>query len=132
MNATSDNAIPTADERQWAMIAHLSALLGYLVTWSWAGSAGGFIGPLVVWLAKKDRMPFVARQGREALNFAITASIVFAALFAAGHAGFRAPRFVALPFLGVAFAVLSFTILASMKAVQGLDYRYPLSLRLVR
>jgi len=38
------------DERQWAMIAHLSALIGYILTSGWAGSAGGFLGPLIVWM----------------------------------------------------------------------------------
>ena len=41
------------DERQWAMLAHLSALLGYLLTSGWGGSVGGFLGPLIVWLLKK-------------------------------------------------------------------------------
>ena len=71
---------PSADERQWAMFAHLSSLLGGLLTSGWAGSAGFFIGPLVIWLIKKETMPFVDDQGKEALNFSITVSIVFVAL----------------------------------------------------
>src|SRR6185295_7637745 len=66
---------PSAEERQWAMFAHLSALLGGLVTSGWAGSIGFFIGPLVIWMMKKDTMPFVADQAKEALNFAITVSL---------------------------------------------------------
>src|SRR4026208_926292 len=67
---------PNAEERQWAMFAHLSALLGGLLTSGWGGSIGLFIGPLVIWLMKKDTMPFVNDQAKEALNFAITVSIV--------------------------------------------------------
>ena len=70
----------SAEERQWAMFAHLSALLGGLLTSGWGGSFGFFIGPLVIWLMKKDTMPFVNDQGKEALNFAITVSIVCVAL----------------------------------------------------
>ena len=70
----------SAEERQWAMFAHLSALLGGLLTSGWGGSFGFFIGPLVIWLMKKDTMPFVNDQGKEALNFAITVSIICVAL----------------------------------------------------
>ena len=51
-------APPTAEERQWAMFAHLSALLGAFVT-GWIGGWGWFLGPLIIWLVKKDSMPFV-------------------------------------------------------------------------
>ncbi|HST44271.1 MAG TPA: DUF4870 domain-containing protein, partial [Luteimonas sp.] len=70
-----------ADQRQWAMFAHLSALLGGIITAGWAGSIGCFIGPLVIWMVKKDTMPFVDDQAKEALNFNITVAIVFFALF---------------------------------------------------
>ena len=58
---------PSAEERNWAVIAHLSALAG-LVIWG----LGIVLGPLIVWLLKKDQMPFVDEQGKEALNFQIT------------------------------------------------------------
>src|SRR4026209_2490833 len=71
---------PSAEELQWAMFAHLSALLGGLLTSGWGGSVGFFIGPLVIWLMKKDTMPFVDDQAKEALNFAITILIACVAL----------------------------------------------------
>ena len=51
----------SAEERQWAMFAHLSALAGGIITAGWAGSIGCFLGPLVIWLMKKDKMPWTAR-----------------------------------------------------------------------
>src|SRR5580765_4921464 len=54
--------VPAAD-RQWAMFAHLSALVAI-----WLGGLG-FLGPLIVWLIKKDELRFVDDQGKEALNF---------------------------------------------------------------
>src|SRR6476619_344079 len=71
----------SAEERQWAMFAHLSALAGGIVTAGWAGSLGCFIGPLVIWMMKKDTMPFVDDQAKEALNFNISVAIVFFVLF---------------------------------------------------
>ena len=78
---------PPAEERQWAMFAHLSALVGGILTSGWAGSIGCFIGPLIIWLVKKDTMTFVNDQGREALNFNITVGIPLYHRFAAGTAG---------------------------------------------
>src|SRR4029453_11198418 len=62
--------VPTADERTWGLLAHLSSLIASLL--------GGmtFLGPLIVWLIKKDQSPFVGDQAKEALNFQIAVLIV--------------------------------------------------------
>ncbi len=119
----------SADERQWAMLAHLSALLGYVLT----GSVGGFLGPLIVWMMKKDTMPFVDQQGKEALNFSISICIAFALLiaFTVGTLGFGI--ILTLPaFFVVAIYALVFTIIASVKANEGVPYRYPVAIRLIK
>jgi uncharacterized protein len=112
---------PTQEERQWAMFAHLSALAGILV-----GGWGGFIGPLVIWLVKKDTMPFVADQAKEALNFNITALIAFIICW---MLLFVLVGFLLLPLLAIAWLVL--VIIAAMKANEGVAYRYPVALRLI-
>ena len=63
------------------MFAHLSALLGGLVTAGWAGGVGCFLGPLVIWLMKRETMPFVGDQAKEALNFNITVAAIMLVLF---------------------------------------------------
>jgi hypothetical protein len=50
---------PSADEKLWALFAHLSILVGGAITGGWAFSIGCFLGPLVIWIIKKDTMPFV-------------------------------------------------------------------------
>jgi len=123
----------SAEERQWAMFAHLSALAGGIVTAGWAGSIGCFIGPLVIWLMKKDTMPFVADQAREALNFNITVAIIFFALFVLTLVTLGIGVVLTLPIMIlVGLAWLVFTIIAAIKANQGERYRYPLTLRLVK
>ena len=123
----------SAEERQWAMFAHLSALLGAMVTAGWAGSVGCFLGPLVIWMIKKDTMPFVDDQAKEALNFNITVAIIFfvlllLTLFTLGIGIIlTGPLFVVV---GIAWLVL--TVIAAIKANQGERYRYPLTLRLVK
>ena len=123
----------SAEERQWAMFAHLSALAGGILTAGWAGSIGCFVGPLIVWMMKRETMPFVDDQAKEALNFNITVGIVFLALLLISILTLGIGLIIAIPgwiIVGIAWLVL--TIIASMKANQGERYRYPLTLRLVK
>lgn len=112
---------PSAEERQWAMFTHLSALAGVVIPF------GSIIGPLVMWLIKKDTMPFVNDQGKEALNFNITVAI---AAIVCWILVFVLIGFLLLPALVILWLV--FVIIGTMKANEGITYRYPFSLRLVK
>ena len=128
-SAPPAGAGPGQEERQWAMFAHLSSLLGALLT----GGFGIFIGPLVIWLIKKETMPFVDDQGKEALNFSITLLILGVALFILTVITFGIGALLALPVgLAAAVAWLVLTVIASIKASEGVSYRYPLTLRLIK
>ena len=107
-------------QRLWATFAHLSGLLGLGLPF------GHLIGPLVIWLLKRDTMPFVNEQGREAVNFQITATI---ALLVAGATFCVGIGIVVLP--AVAVATVVFTVIAAVKANGGEHYRYPVSIRFV-
>ena len=123
---------PSKDERQWAMFAHLSALLGGLLT-SAFGGWGFFIGPLVIWLMKKDSMPFVADQAKESLNFNITVSAVFLVLLVLSLVTLGIGFIITLPImLIVGIAALVLIIMAAIKANDGVAYRYPFALRLIK
>ncbi len=109
-------AAPTKDERTMAMLAHLLGLLSV-------------IGPLIIWLIKKDESRFVDDQGKESLNFQITAliiwvGIVILSIVTCGVGGLLAPVFLVV--------VVVFCILAAIKANEGVAYRYPLCLRLIK
>jgi len=133
MNESNMQATTSAEERQWAMFAHLSALVGGLVTSGWAGNLGFFIGPLVIWLLKKDTMPFVADQAREALNFAITVSIAFLALLLLTILSLGVGALLTVPLMMViGIAALVLCIIAAIKANEGIAYRYPFALRFVK
>lgn len=104
------------------MLAHLSALLGVV-----APLVGCVIGPLAVWLGRRDHSAFVEGQAKEALNFNI--SVCLAAL------GCFALMLVFIGFiLGAALFIawLVMTLIAAIRASEGIPYRYPLSLRLVK
>jgi uncharacterized protein len=124
----------TPEQRTWGMLCHLSALIGMFAI----PTVGQIVGPLIVWLVRKDRDPFVDDQGRESLNFQITVSICGAMLSVAIFiSSIFSVVLIGLPFLvlfgllGVALWVgdIICTILAAVDAHKGRCYRYPLSLR---
>ena len=102
------------------MGAHLSTFAGHLIPF------GNIIGPLILWSIKKDALPFVNDQGKEALNFQITMTL---ALLVSGALCFVLIGFVLLPLVYL-FDVIC-TVIAAIKANEGIAYRYPLCLRLV-
>ncbi len=110
----------TADERTWGMLAHLSALAGLVVP------LGNVLGPLVLWLARREHSPFVADQAREALNFNITVACAAAVCYGLTWLRIGIPLFVAL-----ALYWLAMTVAAAVKASDGVRYRHPVALRLV-
>jgi uncharacterized Tic20 family protein len=126
VNETSPDSVstagtPTQDERTWGMLAHLTAFSGFLIP------LGSIIGPLVVWLIKRDQSEFVADQGKEALNFNI--SVVLAGIVC----GVLVWVFIGI-LLGVALFIfwLAMTIIAGIKASEGIRYRHRFTLRLVK
>lgn len=98
------------------------ALLAHLL-----GVFTSFVGPLIIWLAYKDQDKFVESSAREALNFQIT---IFFGYIAASVLSFIVIGFLLVPFLY--FGNLILGIVATIKASGGVDYRYPLTLRLVK
>ncbi len=120
MSETTASGTLSKDERNWAMIAHLSALL-FLVS-----GIGGILGPLIVYLIRRDDMPFAAQQAKEALNFQIT---MFLLGIVAWILVLVLIGFVMLAILCVIDVVL--TVIAAIKAGEGVAYRYPFNLRLI-
>ena len=115
------SGVPSNEEKQWALFAHLSALIGYIIPF------GSIIGPLIIWQVKKNEMPFVDDQGKEALNFQITmaiAAIICIVLMLV---------VIGLLLIWIVGAVdLIFIVVAAISANNGQAYRYPFNLRLVK
>jgi uncharacterized Tic20 family protein len=108
------------DERLWAMLCHLSTFAGYFVP------VGNILGPLIVWLVKKDQYPLVDDQGKEALNFQISVTIY---LVISVVLCFVLIGFVML--IALAIFDLVVTIMAAVQANSGVYYRYPMCIRLI-
>ena len=104
------------------MLCHLTALSAYIGV-----PFGNILAPLIFWLIKKDQMPLVDDQGKESLNFQISVTIyaIVAGLLILVLIGFV--LIIAL----VIFHIV-FTVIGSVKASQGVAYRYPLCIRLIR
>jgi uncharacterized Tic20 family protein len=123
---------PGAEEKQWAMFAHLSALLGGLLTGA-VGGWGCFLGPLIIWLVKKDTMPFVNDQAKEALNFNITVAAIFLVLWILTVVTLFIGALLTFPLMAiVGIAALVLIVIAAVKANDGIAYRYPLTIRLIK
>jgi uncharacterized Tic20 family protein len=119
--------VPTAqplskDERTWGMLCHLAALAGCVPI-----PGASVLGPLIVWLIKREESPFVDANGKEAVNFQITMLIGFVIcipLF------FIFIGFILAPILGLVDLILM--ILAAIKANEGVAYKYPFAIRLIK
>ena len=106
----------TSDDRTFAMLTHLSCIIFW------------FIVPLVMWLINKDKpeRAFLTDQAKEALNFQITLTI-----------GYVIGAVLTIILIGglINFALwilcVVFSIIAALKAKDGVAYRYPFALRLI-
>jgi uncharacterized Tic20 family protein len=116
---------PGKDERTWAMVAHLSAFTYYIT------GIGIVLGPLIVWLAKRDGNPFVDEQAKEALNFQISILIYYAAAILMCFTVILAV--IGIPVLiGLHIFQIVCVIIAAIKANDGVHFRYPACIRLVK
>jgi len=110
------------DERLWGMLCHISAFAFFIFP-----AFGNILGPLIIWLIKKEEYPFVDEQGKEALNFQISITIYTLA------AGLLSIILIGIPIL-IALFFFDFivVVIASIKANDGIHYKYPLSIELIR
>jgi len=111
----------TSQARTWGMLCHLSAICGYFFPF------GHLLGPFIVWLIKKNEHEFVDDQGREALNFQLSMTIYMIV------AGILIFFLIGIPILiALIVANIVFIVIASVKANDGVRYRYPLTIRFLR
>lgn len=121
MSETMESGL-SRDARKWAMICHIIALVGLI------GNGIGFlVGPLVVWMIKREDDPFIDEQGKEAVNFQLTMllAVIISAVLIVVVIGFF------LLFV-LALMMTIFPIIAAVKANNGEHYRYPLSFRFIK
>ncbi len=113
------------EERNWAMAAHLGAIVAAMV-------ALGVLAPLGVLLFVGSRSDFVRRHATESLNFQISLLLYLAAAFVLAVVTVGLGLLILIP-VGLLAAVLALVavVIATLAASRGEEYRYPLTLRLV-
>jgi uncharacterized Tic20 family protein len=122
-NRTDDESVfkkPLFDleENTYLMLMHLSQLAGLMVPLI------GFIIPVVLWLANKDVNEKVNENGRNILNFIISYTI---------YAVILCITIIGIPLamiLGIIYVI--FVIIASIKANNGVCWKYPMSIEFIK
>ena len=120
----------SSNEKFIALLCHLSII------------ATVFVGPLALWLLKRDESEYVDYHGREALNFSV--SLILAAIACSILLGIISFILIWIPLVNLLvpilwvmsiplFAIASTLMLitAAIKANSGLKCSYPLCLRLI-
>jgi len=122
-------------ERTWAMFTHLAALSQLIGI-----PFGNIIGPLIMWIIKKEQYPFVDSQGKAAINFQIS-MLIYAALapllvvFLVRTAGVGEPEFMLagiVLFAAIIITDIVQTIIAAVSANDGKAHHYPLAIRFIK
>lgn len=110
------------NDRTWEMLCHLSALAGVIGI-----PAGNILGPLIIWLVKKNEMPGIEPHAKESLNFQISMTIymIVSSILIFVVIGF--PLLVGLMIFDLVCIVI-----ASFKAKDGVPYQYPITIRFLK
>jgi len=110
-------------ERTWGMLCHLAGVAGFIIP-----LVGFILGPLVVWLLKREEYTFVDDQGKEAVNFqvSITIYMIVSIVLVFFLTGFF------LLLLAVAIFNIAMMIKAMIRSSDGQRFRYPLTIRIVK
>jgi len=105
--------VPTDEEKMWAMLAHMSYLLTFVIGVS-------CIAPLIIWIIKKDSSAFIEDQAKEALNFQLSVLIAVLVLSVTCFGP-----------IVVIVGGLVYGIIGGMAANRGEVYRYPYTFRMI-
>jgi len=121
MESSTSPTSTSTSARTWCILAHATALVGFLVP-----VAGHIVGPLIIWLAKRQDSPEIDAHGKESINFQISMLIwnCIAAILIIVLIGI--PILILLHILNIIFVIV-----ASIQASEGKLYRYPLAIRLI-
>ncbi len=138
-----ETQITYSEEKTWGALTHALGLAGGIVPF------GNILGPLMMWMLKKEESSFVDENGKSALNFQISFSIYYIVLIAAfvpmligtgiAVGEFNYPEAsMGIPFILIGLIIILailqfiFIIIAILRSANGEVFRYPLSMRFLR
>jgi uncharacterized Tic20 family protein len=108
---------PTSDERTLAVLAHILSIVPGI----------GILGPLIIYLIRRDGPAFVTENAKESLNFQITVYVFYVIGWLL--------MWIGIGFLilgGLWFVNLILVIVAAVQVSENKIYRYPFNLRLIK
>ena len=108
---TAPNTSLTTEELQWGQYCHFAGIFGC-------------VGTVICWMMKKDTSPYLATQGKTALNFHITNAIC---MVICGITLIGIPIAILLNFYGIIMSIL-----AGLKVKDGSLYKYPFSFNFIK
>jgi uncharacterized Tic20 family protein len=103
------------------LLVHAASFAGYVFP------LGSVLGPLIVWLMKRDEFEFANQCGKNCLNFKLSLmiyAVVSAILILIGVG--------VLLLAALALLDIICTIIAMVKANDGIAYQYPLTIRFLK
>ncbi|MGY5354828.1 DUF4870 domain-containing protein [Wenyingzhuangia sp. IMCC45467] len=136
-----------------AAFTHLSSFSRFVIP------LGNFLGPLILWLLNKDKSEFIDNHGKQAVNFQLSMllyGIVIGTIaipffffnFFQGfnfneyhHFSFNINKAFPLMFIGGGLGVVAvvgflfefvLVIMASLKAKDGMSFKYPLTINFIK
>ncbi len=114
-------AMKPEEEKNWAVATHLASLSGYIGI-----PLGHILGPLIIWLMKKDSSPFLDEVGKETVNYNISIILWFVLCIPLCFIIIGIPMLICLAIMDVIV-----TIMAAIAASNGQQYKYPLTIRFI-
>ena len=125
------NTNTSSSTRSWEVLCHLSSLVGLFVGF-WGIPLLNILGPLCVWLVKRNDSVGIDAHGKESINFHLSWTLygfVGVVLLIITLIGI-----LAVPFFiwGMCGLMTILTLLAGVKASNGELYRYPLTIRFLK
>jgi uncharacterized protein len=109
------------DLNTYCMFIHLSQFCGFIFP------LAGMIVPIVLWVLNKDNSPVIDRHGKNVVNWIITSILIYAVLTILCFVLIGVPLIIAF---GIAHFV--FIIIGALKAKDGIVYKYPFALELIK
>ena len=124
------NIVPADQEKNLAMLSHLTAMLGTLLSSGFLG----FLGPLIIWQTQKEKSRFVNHHAVQSINHQITFFLAYVILGLLTFVGsfFCIGFLFIIPLIGTWITSLLFETLASMKASRGEWTSIPFSFSFVK
>lgn len=110
------------NEKLWVNLCHITALSIFVGI-----PFGNVLGPLIIWLIKKDEFSSVDKEGKKSLNFQLSMTLYFiiSLILIVGFVGF-----ILLPIVVITDVVL--VVVAIVKINNDEEFDYPLTIKFIK